>query len=207
MAANSRSLLKTHASAWTDATVHPFLTGCKEGTIHPEQFNTWLVQDYLFAKDFTRMTGRVLGAAPDAHLDTILGGLMAIKDELHWFQTKAAERNLDLSTSRQATCQQYCDFMASLATMPYQVQAIAFWAIECAYNQAWQLPGPMPAPYAEFAERWGNPGFTDYVDRLAEQADEVLATADVATQTQAEAIFLRVADLERNFWQMAFATG
>jgi len=63
----------------------------------------------------------------------------------------------------------------------------------------------MPAPYTEFAKRWGNPGFTEYADILASQADAALADASAATQTQAEAAFLRVSELEAAFWQMAFA--
>jgi thiaminase/transcriptional activator TenA len=204
MALTCETLLKTHPNQWQDATVHPFLTGCKEGTIQPAQFNTWLVQDFLFVKDFTRMLGRVLAAAPDAHLDSLLGGLMALKDELLWFQAKASERNLDLDTPRQPTCQYYCEFMASLAVTPYPVQAVALWAIEYAYNQGWQLPGPMPAPYTEFADRWGNPGFTDYVNILASQADAALAQSSPDTQAQAETVFLRIAELEAAFWQMAF---
>lgn len=200
-------LLKTHPQAWQKATVHPFLTSCKEGTIQPSQFNTWLVQDFLFVQDFTRMVGRALAAAPNADLDILLGGLVALKDELLWFQAKAAERDLDLHIPQLTTCQRYSEFMASLAVAPYAVQATALWAIEYAYNQGWQLPGPMPDPYAEFAERWGNPGFTEYVDVLAAQADAALAASGPETQAQAEAAFLRVAELEEMFWQMAFAPG
>jgi thiaminase/transcriptional activator TenA len=40
--------------------------------------------------------------------------------------------------------------------------------------QAWSLAGPLPEPYREFAERWGNAEFTKYVDALQCQADEAL---------------------------------
>ncbi len=56
--------------------------------------------------------------------------------------------------------------MASLSDAAYPVQATAFWAIELAYNQGWQLPGAMVPPYDEFANRWGNAGFTVYVKQL-----------------------------------------
>jgi len=207
MALSCQLLLQTHPTAWTKATTHPFLTGCHSGTLQPAQFNTWLVQDFLFVKDFTRLVGRLLGAAPDDHIDVLLAGLGALKDELLWFESKAAERGLDLATPPQPTCQRYCEFMASLAIAPYPVQATALWAIEYAYNQGWQLPGPMPEPYTEFADRWGNPDFTDYVRLLAAQADQALTTASPAAQAQAEAAFRRVADLEAAFWQMAFASG
>ena len=200
------SLLSAHSEEWQAATIHPFLQQCQQGTIQPEQFNTWLVQDALFVAEFTRMAARLLSAAPTAHFDTLLGGLGAIKDELLWFQAKADERSLNLSTSPQPTCQQYCAFMQRLAGKSYAVQAVAFWAIELAYNQGWQQHSPMPEPYTEFADRWGNAGFTEYVKLLEQQADEVLVEANENEKAQATEVFLEVAKLEKDFWQMAFSS-
>ncbi|MDM9385509.1 TenA family transcriptional regulator [Chlorogloeopsis sp. ULAP01] len=197
-------ILQKYTEIWHEATVHPFLENCKSGTIQPHQFNTWLVQDYLFVIDFTRMLARVLASAPPQHFDVILVGLAALKDELNWFKEKAAERQLNLDTKKQPTCEQYCKYMHSLADMPYPVQATALWAIECAYNQGWQLPGAMPAPYNEFAHRWGNSDFTAYVKLLEQQADQVLQTASTSIQNQAEEAFIKVAKFEKDFWQMAF---
>ena len=198
-------LLSTHSHAWQMATVHPFLQQCQQGTISAEQFNTWLVQDYLFVNEFTRLAARLIAAAPTEHLDTLLGGMVALKDELQWFQRKAAERSLKLDTGPQPICRAYCQLMRSLSTAPYVVQATAFWAIELAYNQGWQNHSPMPAPYTEFADRWGNPGFTDYVKMLEQQADSALAQATETEQLEAQNVFLDVAKLEKDFWQMAFA--
>ncbi|WP_316434164.1 MAG: TenA family transcriptional regulator [Leptolyngbya sp. IPPAS B-1204] len=198
-------LIKTYPAEWQAATVHPFLSQCRTGQIHADQFNTWLVQDYLFVIEFTRMAARLLAAAPVDHFDTLLNGLHALQIELSWFRDKADERQLTLDTAKQPTCQEYCDYMASLATTPYAVQATAFWAIEYAYNQGWQLPGHMVPPYDEFADRWGNPGFTEYVELLANQANAALQDAPEDVQQQAEAAFLRIARLETDFWQMAYS--
>lgn len=204
MTLTCKQLLEKHSQAWLAATTHPFLEQCKSGTIQPQQFNTWLVQDRLFVIEFTRMLGRILAQAPAEHFAVILDGLNALKDELNWFEAKASERQLILDTEKQPTCREYCEYMLSLATMPYAVQATALWAIEYAYNQGWQLPGQMPAPYSEFAQRWGNPGFTQYVELLAQQADTALQGATPSIQQQAETAFLNVARLEKDFWQMAF---
>ncbi|MGB3291518.1 MAG: TenA family transcriptional regulator [Phormidesmis sp.] len=202
-----RSLLSTHSDKWQSATVHPFLQQCQQGTITARQFNTWLVQDYLFVIEFTRLAAGLLSAAPTAHFVTLLSGLGALKDELIWFRAKADQRALTLSTAPQPTCESYCQFMEALSNQPYAVQAIAFWAIELAYNQGWQRHSPMAEPYAEFADRWGNPGFTDYVKVLEKQADEALFTASETEKEQAEQAFLEVARLEEDFWQMAFSVG
>lgn len=204
MTLTCKQLLEKHPLAWTTATVHPFLEQCKSETIQPQQFNTWLIQDRLFVIDFTRMMGRILAIAPAKHFAVLLDGLSALKDELSWFEAKASERQLTLDTEQQPTCREYCDYMTSLATTPYAVQATALWAIEYAYNQGWQLPGEMPPPYTEFADRWGNPGFTQYVELLAQQADTALQDATPSIEHEAETAFLTVAKLEKDFWQMAF---
>lgn len=76
-------------------------------------------------KHFTRMTGRLLGSASDAHLDTLLSGLGALQDELRWFQRKAQERGLSLEVPMQAANKHYTDFMASLSASSYAVQVRA----------------------------------------------------------------------------------
>ncbi len=85
------------------------------------------------------------------------------------------------------------------------LQAAAFWAIEHCYNQAWQLPGPMPAPYHEFAQRWGNAGFSEYVVQLQQQADEALQAAGAAEAAAAQEAVRQVAELEVGFWDMAYS--
>lgn len=204
MSLTCQQLLQKHNQVWHQATIHPFLEQCKLATIKPEQFNTWLVQDYLFVLEFTRLIGRVVAAAPAAHFDILLSGATAIKDELAWFREKARERSLNLNVQKQPTCQRYCHFMQTLWDTPYAVQATVFWAIELAYNQGWQLPGQMSEPYNEFAQRWGNPGFTEYVSLLEKQADQALEDETQSIQEQAESSFLQVAQLESEFWQMAF---
>lgn len=201
---NCQELLKKYSQQWQAATVHPFLNECKLGTIKPQQFNTWLVQDYLFVVEFTRMVGRILTYAPTFHFDVILMGLNALQDELNWFKDKARERKLNLDIEKQSTCTEYCIFMNKLTEMPYPIQATTLWEIELAYNQGWQLPGEMLLPYNEFANRWGNPEFTNYVKLLEVQANQVLASASKTIQSQSEATFLNVARLEKDFWQMAY---
>ncbi len=207
MSMTCKLLFGKHQSAWDAAIHHPFLDACQTGAIKTEQFNTWLVQDYLFVLEFTRMTARLTAQAPAAHLDGILGGLAALRDELNWFRAKAAERWLSLDVGRQPICRSYCEFMSNLAGETYAVQATAFWAIEAVYNRAWQLPEPVAEPYREFAERWGNPKFTAYVELLERQADEALSAARRAERTSAEDAARRVLELEKLFWEMAYEGG
>jgi len=204
MAIKCVDLISENPLAWKKATRHPFLDECRSGTIKTNQFNTWLVQDYLFVIEFTRMAARLVTIAPVKHMDILLGGLSALKDELNWFREKATERSLNLTSARQESCELYCLFLNDLKEYTYAVQSVAFWAIELAYNQAWQLPGPMVQPYNEYADRWGNQAFTEYVKMLELQANEALIEIDPETEKQLKKVFLKIADFEKDFWQMAY---
>ncbi|MDR9404163.1 MAG: TenA family transcriptional regulator, partial [Halothece sp. Uz-M2-17] len=113
-------------------------------------------------------------------------------------------RDLNLEIEKQETCQAYCEYMQKVGEMSYPVQAMVIWAIELAYNQAWQKPRQMVPPYDEFADRWGNTHFTDYVKQLEKQANQALYEADQETQKYLESAFVKIASLEKNFWQMAY---
>ena len=46
------------------------------------------MQDYLFVREFTRFAATLLTCAPYTDFDVLLGGLVALKDELSWFQVR-----------------------------------------------------------------------------------------------------------------------
>jgi len=48
------------------------------------------LQDFFFAREFTRFHAHALAKAPFAHADLLLGGMGALKDELLWFQVGMA---------------------------------------------------------------------------------------------------------------------
>lgn len=193
---------------WQEATVgHKFIQACVDGSIKPEQFNTWLVQDYLYVRGFVTFAGGVLASAPDKHIEVLLHGIGALTDELNWFRGKAEQRGLTIeNTGMQPACQAYRAAMAALRTEPYAIQATAFWAIEACYHQAWAkvLKDGTAELYKEFAQRWGNPDFGGYVDQLQQQADEALAQSPGQLEA-AKAVVQQVVQLELDFWDMAYA--
>ena len=83
-------MFRKHENAWLLAFDHDFLHDCKNGTIGKAQFDAWLVQDYLFVREFTRLAATLLTKAPHADFDVLLGGLEALRSELTWFQVRQA---------------------------------------------------------------------------------------------------------------------
>ena len=56
---NADGLLARHSAAWQAATVHPFLAGVRDGSLPADSFDSWLAQDYLYARALGRAQSRI----------------------------------------------------------------------------------------------------------------------------------------------------
>ena len=200
-------LLGRNASAWQGATRHPFLDGVREGGLPAGAFDTWLVQDYLYVSDLLPFQARLLARTPRAAQPVVAGGLVALVDELGWFEKVAEGRGLALDAPRQPATAAYRDLLSDLEGEPYPAAITALWAIERAYLEAWTGAKPGPPDYRAFVEHWTTPEFAGYVFGLEGAADAALEGASEDERERAESAFLAVARLERDFWEMAFSGG
>ena len=198
-------LLTRHVQAWQAATRHQFLDAARDGTLSPQVFGTWLVQDFLFVADEIACQAELLTRAPRAAQHLLIGGLTALISELGWFEAQAQRRNLSLETTLRHACAAYREFMRSLEQRPYPVAITAIWAIERAYLDAWKSAYPCESQYQEYVEHWINADFEHFVEELEQVAEIALSSGDL--DREAEAAFLRVAQLERDFWDTAWSGG
>ncbi len=82
--------------AWTAATRAPFLDGVRDGSLPANVLDAWLAQDALFVADLLRFQARLLARAPRPAQAVLAGGLVALVEELTWFEELAARRGLSL---------------------------------------------------------------------------------------------------------------
>lgn len=190
-------LIAAAGPVWRDATRSPFLDAAAAGTLPEEAFRRWLAQDYLFARGLTAFQAIALAKAPrDAHR-VLIQGLVALDNELEWFETHAGRRGISLAGPPHPVCRAYLDFlMRNAYTQPWPVLAAILFGVEASYLAAWSALAPA-GPYAEFIERWSNPSFVAYVSRLAELAARY-------PHSDAQQAFDQVLVYERDFWQMAW---
>ena len=193
-------LLQRHAAAWRKATDHRFLTAVREGTIPTAAFDTWLVQDARFVADLLRFQARLLARAPRAAQAVLAGGLVALVEELAWFEQQAVVRGLDLTAPALPATAAYAALLDRLdsADVPTALQAL--WTIERTYLDAWSAARPGAPEYREFVEHWTLPGFAGYVAGLADAADGAGGALD-------DAVFIELVAAETAFWTMAMAAG
>lgn len=198
-------LISSHPDSWREATRHPFLDALRDGTLSPEAFEAWLAQDYLFVGDLLAFQARLLARAPRPAQAVLAGGLVALVDELGWFEEMARERGLELGETRHPTTNAYRSLLDALEEEPYPVVITALWALERAYLEAWGSAAPGHPDYRPFIEHWTVPEFAGYVDGLEEAADAALGAGGVVSEGRVEAAFLKVASAERDFWEMALS--
>lgn len=197
------ALLEQFAGEWRSATRHPFLDAVRSGSLAPEAFSTWLVQDYLFVADLLAFQARLLARAPRPAQAVLAAGLVGLEAELSWFEQHAARRGLGLEADRHTLTQDYRDFLRDLELAPYGAAIVALWALERAYLEAWRGAAPGAPAYAEFVEHWTVPAFAEYVAGLERAADAALGAASADEQAQVEAAFKDVTRLEAAFWGIA----
>jgi len=190
-------LIRNAGALWREATTSPFLDALAAGTLPEEAFARWLAQDYLFATNLVGFQAIVLAKARrDCH-GPLIAGLAALDSELGWFERHAARLGVDLEVRPHPVCQGYCDLLMRAAySHPLGVLLAMLYGVEVSYLAAWSALQPK-GPYAEFIERWSNPGFAAYVDSLRELAGRY-------PHEGTQAAFNRVLEAERDFWRMAW---
>ena len=188
-------LLQRHPEIWRGATAHPFLTAVRDGSLPAGAFDTWLVQDARFVADLLRFQARLLARAPRPAQAVLAGGLVALVEELAWFEEQAAARGLDLTAPALPATAAYAELLQRVDAAEVPVALTALWTIERTYLDAWTTALPGAPAYREFVEHWTVPGFAGYVAGLETAADAVGGGGD--------AVFTEVVAAEVAFWDMA----
>jgi formylaminopyrimidine deformylase / aminopyrimidine aminohydrolase len=198
-------LLARHTETWHAATHHRFLDGVQDGSLAPETFATWLVQDYHFVFSEISCLARLLARAPRYAQHILVRALVALEAEAGWFEAHARQRNLSLHVPLASTTAAYRDFLLSLDQEPFPVALSAIWAVERAYLEAWMGVAPGHERYRAYVVHWANAEFKQFVSDLEQVAIRALAESNDAEA--AEQAFLQVAHLEHDFWEMAWSGG
>jgi formylaminopyrimidine deformylase / aminopyrimidine aminohydrolase len=192
-------LLERYAGRWSRATHHPVLVAVREGELAPAAFDTWLAQDYRFVEALLGFQARLLGRAPRYAQAVLADGVVALVEELSWFEHLAAARDIDLTVAPRAGTIAYCQLLDELDNAEFQVALTMLWAIERTYLDAWSFAAPGAPAYRTVVDHWTTPEFAAYVDALA-----VAATHARPDEVAVDHYLPRVIDAEIAFWDMAW---
>jgi thiaminase len=195
---NIAELLVRHEACWQRATRHPFLSAVRDGSLPESAFDTWLAQDYLFVGDLLRFQGRLLARAPRSAQAVLAAGVVALVDELAWFEQHADARRIDYAAAPGPATQAYGRLLEHLDDAEFPVALAMLWTLERAYLDSWSFAAPGAGTYRDFVAHWTTPEFAAYVSALEAAVDD--ACSPGATL---DALFIEVVEAEVQFWDMA----
>ena len=215
----SDHLLDIGTDLWDAQKRHPFVEELADGSLDEAAFQTWLKQDYRYLLDYAR-TFAILGTkatdeATMAHCFEVANAIVAEEMDLH----REFARDFGLSSDdlaavkKSPTCTAYTNYLLRTAReRPLAVGAAAIYPcgqgyLDVAEHMAEMADDEQLAagehPYAPFIEKYTGDAFRESVQWMRELVDRC-AERNPSLREEMEEAFLRSAELEHAFWEMAY---
>ena len=114
-------LKKKYSVLWEDMVHHPFVNEMGDGTLPPDKFKRYFLQDYVFVKDLVTMSGQAVARAPDMEsasvFNNFLVGILDPENDLfvRAFKEFGASSEEYSSVGANPTTQAFGDFVVRTA--------------------------------------------------------------------------------------------
>jgi thiaminase/transcriptional activator TenA len=203
---------------WQSVLSHPFIAGMRDGTLPAAAFRVYMIQDYLFLVDYSRVLA--LATAKSASL----GGMHRMVELVHATITVEMQLHRDFagrlgisaaeleSAEMLPQCHAYTRHLLAVAwAEPAEVIAACLLPCQLGYAEiAASLAAGGTPPKAEHAE-WVAAYTADEYVRLArwlgEHADDLAEQAGPRILDRMDEAYRESLRLEHGFWDMAFSSG
>jgi len=208
----SLRLLEKAKPLWDKMLSHPFLEGVGKGTLSPEAFNFWLVQDYVFVREALRFLGALELKSPDYQISLVLADAFgALKKELLMFEGYSKQLGISVEVEPTPVCRAYIDFLITTAISRSFEDAFAvLWCAEKAYFDSWSAAKRFATggnPYKTFIDNWTSDAFKEYVNWLEETLNRLVEGKPEREIRFVEEAFLQATRYEYLFWDMVYGGG
>lgn len=212
----SQRLREAARPIWERCLAHPFVTGIGDGTLPPEKFQYFMLQDYLYLFDYARVFALGVVKARDPALmrtfaqnvDAILGGEMNIH-RAYMARLGITEEQV-LAVKPALDNLSYTHYMLSVAERggPREIAA-AILACSWSYAEIGTalagLPGAAEHPfYGEWIRGYASEDYGETNRALIELTDRLTADAAESELAYLEEVFVNCSRYELGFWDMAW---
>mmetsp|Transcript_49017 Transcript_49017/g.111649 ORF Transcript_49017/g.111649 Transcript_49017/m.111649 type:complete len:246 (+) Transcript_49017:76-813(+) len=198
----------------------PFLSELVAGTLSPETFAHYLMQDHLYLREYGKVLKGLADKAitPEAkeNMSRAAENITTVEGALHeTFLTELSVLSAEEREKVEAspTCQGYTDFQQTLlASAPYEVAFASImpcYTIYCEVGRWIESNAPSVEaldahPYARWIRTYGGDGFEQATARAAGIFDNLAAAASDETRAQMLRTFQQAARFEYMFWDSAY---
>ncbi|NOD46318.1 TENA/THI-4 family protein [Ruegeria sp. HKCCD5849] len=197
---------------WQAATTHAFTRELSDGTLPEDKMRWYLQQDYQFVDGFVRLLASAIAHAPTLGDSVPAAQFLAVitGPENTYFLRAMEALGTEPSTQPAPATRAFQDLMAeALASGRYQNMLAVLVVAEWVYL-SWASPenppkDDLPFWFAEWITLHAGEGFESVVEYLRGQLDKVWQTLNTAEQAEVTRLFHRAVELERDFFDAAYA--
>ncbi|NOD63257.1 MULTISPECIES: TenA family protein [unclassified Ruegeria] len=197
---------------WQAATSHAFTRELSDGTLPEDKMRWYLQQDYQFVDGFVRLLASAIAHAPTLADSVPAAQFLAVitGPENTYFLRAMEALGTKPSTEPAPATRAFQDLMAeAVASGRYQNMLAVLVVAEWVYL-SWASPenppkDDLPFWFAEWITLHAGEGFESVVEYLRGQLDKVWPTLDAAEQAEVTRLFHRAVELERDFFDAAYA--
>lgn len=200
---------------WDAQLEHPFVKGIGDGTLEEERFRNWVVQDYGYLREFSRVFA---WAAAKADRLESMGWYAAVLNltlntEMELHRTYAARFGITPgeleSASMWPTTRAYTDFLVRTAADGDMADLLAA-LLPCAWGYvdigrtlAAQAP-PTDQRYADWIAQYASDEFAEAAAWLRDELDRVAGKPGPEKRARLTEIFVLSSRYEYRFWDMCW---
>lgn len=211
----SEQLYRAALPIWEAQLEHPFVRGIASGELEEERFRRWVLQDYLYLKEFARLFAWAV--AKSDSLDS-MGWYARVLDltlntEMELHRRYAARFGVgpeELEAEEMwPTTRAYTDFLVRTAADGDMAELVAA-LLPCAWGYAWigeRLAGgerPSDDRYAEWIDQYASPEFQEAAEWLRGEMDRLAEGATPEKRDRLARLFLLSSRYEWRFWEMCW---
>jgi len=207
-----------HAAArpiWDAQLEHPFVKGIGDGTLEEERFKRWVVQDYGYLREFSRVFAWAVAKAPRLEsmgwYAAVLNLTLNTEMELH--RRYAARFGITTEELEEApmwpTNRAYTDFLVRTAADGDMADLLAA-LLPCAWGyvdigQALAASSPPDDQrYADWIAQYASEEFAEAAEWLKGELNREAANAGAEKRERLTGLFLLSSRYEYRFWDMCW---
>ena len=211
----TEALYQAARPIWTAQLAHPFVKGLGDGTLDPEIFKRWVLQDYRYLKEFARVFAWATARADRLESMSWYAGVLdlTLNTEMGLHREYAARFGLSPEDLEEEpmwpTTRAYTDFLVRTAADGDMLDLLAA-LLPCAWGYVevaralaqGQAPGDQR--YQDWIIQYASQEFADAADWLRNELDRLAQGISEEKKGRLEEIFLVSSRYEWQFWEMCW---
>lgn len=216
----TEKLLKEATPIWDKYLEHPFIKEIGEGTLDKNKFKEYLVQDYLYLKEYAKVF--CVGVVKARTMEEMRFFYNSTKGTMEDETAVHIEYLKDFGISEieaekrecKGTTISYTSYMQAIA-LKGDLDEIAIATLPCTWSYSY-IGRYIAEKYDDkleknffkpWIEEYASDGFNEFTDRWLEYVDKTCSGLSEEKQNRLIEIFKRASLYELDFWNMAYEEG